>query len=71
MCNSQLCDMQWLPTFIVHSIDMFMFLVLLMLVKQRISEVYSTADGLLVPNDIIRPIVHVSTQRVLLDLSSI
>ena len=63
--------MQWLPTFIVHSIDMFMFLVLLMLVKQRISEVYSTADGLLVPNDIIRPIVHVSTQRVLLDLSSI
>jgi hypothetical protein len=71
MCNSQLCDMQWLPTFIVHSIDMFMFLVLLILVKQRISEVYSTADGLLVPNDIIRPIVHVSTQRVLLDLSGI
>jgi hypothetical protein len=63
--------MQWLPTFIVHSIDMFMFLVLLILVKQRISEVYSTADGLLVPNDIIRPIVHVSTQRVLLDLSGI
>jgi hypothetical protein len=41
------------------------------LVKQRISEVYSTADGLLLPDDIIRPLVHASTQRVLLDISGI
>ena len=33
--KSKLYDMQWLPTFIVHSLDMFMFLVLLMLVKQK------------------------------------
>jgi hypothetical protein len=33
--NSQLCDMRWLPTFIVHSLDMLMFLFFFILVKQK------------------------------------
>jgi hypothetical protein len=63
--------MRWLPTFIVHSLDMFMFLVLLILVKKKTNEVYSTANGLLLPDDIIRSVVSAFTQRVLLDISGI
>ena len=35
ICKSKLCDMRWLPTFIVHSLDMLMFLVFFILVKQK------------------------------------
>ena len=56
-------------TYVYCSLIRYVYVLGFVDTSKRISDVYSTAGGLLVSDDIIRPVVRASTHTVLLDIS--